>query len=90
MKATPIQRYALRLLFATGHDCGIGRDRWTALQQDEAERLMKPFGGQNKIMREIQLPVKQTPKKTQISKATNSDAPTRSERTRKNGIELGE
>ena len=90
MKATPIQRYALRLLFATGHDCGICRDRWTALQQDEAERLMKPFGGQNKIMREIQLPVKQMPKKTQISKAANSDAPTRSERTRKNGIELGE
>jgi len=91
MRATPIQRYALRLLFAAKKECSISYDRWTALQRDEADQLMTPFGGQEKIMREIQLPVKPMPEKTKIAKTTDSDAPARAERDiRGNGIELGE
>lgn len=90
MRATPLQRYALRLLLATGHDCGISRDRWTSLQRDEADRLMTPFGGQDKIMRETKLPVKQPELKTQITKKTDSDAPVRAGRSKENKIELGE
>lgn len=86
-----MQRYALRLLFAAKKECSISYDRWTALQRDEADQLMTPFGGQEKIMREIQLPVKPMPEKTKIAKTTDSDAPARAERDiRGNGIELGE
>lgn len=91
MRATPMQRYALRLLFAAKKECSISYDRWTALQRDEADQLMTPFGGLEKIMREIQLPVKPMPEKTKIAKTTDSDAPARAERDiRGNGIELGE
>ena len=91
MRATPMQRYALRLLFAAKKECSISYDRWTALQRYEADQLMTPFGGQEKIMREIQLPVKTMPEKTKIAKTTDSDAPARAERDiRGNGIELGE
>ena len=90
MRATPLQRYALRLLFATGHDCGISRDHWASLQQDEAERLMNPYGGRDKIMRETQLPVKPVPEKTQVSKNTESNAPSRAGHTKEKEIELGE
>jgi len=90
MRATPLQRYALRLLFATGHDCGISRDRWASLQQDEAERLMNPYGGRDKIMRETQLPVKPSIQKKQVSKNTESNAPSRAGYTKENRIELGE
>ena len=89
MKATPMQRYALRLLFAARKECAIRGDRWTVLQQDEAERLMAPFGGQQEILRKIQLPVKPSPPRTLFSK-NNSDAPVRTGRRRGNGIELGE
>lgn len=91
MRATPMQRYALRLLFAAKKECSISYDRWTALQRDEADQLMTPFGGQEKIMREIQLPVKPMSEKTKIAKTTDSDAPARAKRDiRGNGIELGE
>ena len=91
MRATPMQRYALRLLFAAKKECSISYDRWTALQRDEADQLMTPFGGQEKIMREIQLPVKPAAEKTKFSKPPDSDAPSRAERgIRGNGIELGE
>ena len=86
-----MQRYALRLLFAAKKEYSISYDRWTTLQRDEADKLMTPFGGQEKIMREIQLPVKPVPEKTQISKTTDSDAPSRAERSiPANRIELGE
>ena len=90
MRATPLQRYALRLLFASGCKLDISHDRWTALQRDEAEQLMIPYGGRGKIMRETRLPVKPQPQKTQISKTTDSDVPARSERARNNALELGE
>lgn len=89
MRATPLQRYALRLLFATGHECSISQNSWASLQQDEAERLMNPYGGREKIMREIQLPVKRSTRKTQVSKSTDSNAPFRAGYSKENKIELG-
>lgn len=91
MKASPIQRYALRLLFASGQGKNISYDRWKSLRRDEAEQMMSPFGGQDKIIREIQLPGKKNVrKKEDLSRETNSDAPSRTKRVRENGIELGE
>ena len=58
MRATPIQRYALRLLFATGHNLAVSHDQWNSLSETEAAKLMQPFGGKNRIMQEIQLPKK--------------------------------
>lgn len=51
---------------------------------------MNPYGGQEKIMRETQLPVKPVPEKTQVSKNTESNAPSRAGHTKEKKIELGD
>ena len=89
-KATPLQRYALRLLFSARNGSAVSYESWTALQQDEAERMMSPFGGLDKIMREMQLPRKRDTQKTERSRTAASKAPERAGRFRKNEIEFGE
>lgn len=89
MRATPLQRYALRLLFASRNECPVSYGEWTSLQQDEAEKLMRPYGGQEKILREAKLPVRPTPQKKHVPK-TKSDSPARADRFKGNGIELGD
>lgn len=85
-----MQRYALRLLFASRNECPVrSYGEWTSLQQEDAEKLMRPYGGQEKILREAKLPVRPTPPKKHVSKA-KSDSPARADRIKKTGIELGD
>ena len=76
MRATPIQRYALRLLFAAGHNLAVSQDQWNSLSETEAAKLMQPFGGKNRIMQEIQLPKK--PKAAEKTAPRRKQLPTQS------------
>jgi len=89
MRATPMQRYALRLLFASRNECPVSYGEWSTLQRDEAEKLMRPFGGQETILREAKLPLRPPLPKKRVSKA-KSDSPARADRFKDNAIELGD
>lgn len=87
MKATALQRYAMRLLFASKKCTMINLRNWHNLSKDEADLMMKPFGGQDLIIRDIVLPKKEESSKKSIE-AEDSVSPAIAERTRNSSLEL--
>ena len=87
MKATPLQRYALRLLFAAKRCVMIRFCEWKELKQDEAEIMMRPFGGQERIIRETVLPTREIIRPG-IPGGDTASAPAVAGRTKDSGREL--
>ena len=56
MKPSPLQRYALRLLFASGQCKPMELRQWRSLEKSGAEALLAPWGGAQAVIRNTRLP----------------------------------
>ena len=56
MKPSPLQRYALRLLFASGQCKPMELRQWRSLEKSGAEALLAPWGGAQAVLRNTVLP----------------------------------
>lgn len=56
MKPSPLQRYALRLLFAAGQCKPMELRQWRNLQRSDAEALLTSRGGAQAVLRNTVLP----------------------------------
>lgn len=62
MKATPIQRYALRLVLAANPDFILSPEQWKKLQRKDAEKILASFGGLEHVIRDTVLPTRSVPR----------------------------
>lgn len=88
MNASPIQRYALRLLIATKKIEPLEPREWRILQADSADSYLAPFGGISSAILGIDLK-----QKTASDDGKNSSSPFlsplgRHHQTQKSKIEL--
>ena len=81
MKMSPMQKYAMRLLIASGQVRLPDRNAWTQLTSETAVEQLRRFGGVQVILRDTALPQRS-------SSAGESRLPASAETERKNRTDI--
>ena len=72
MKMSPMQKYAMRLLIASGQLRLPDRNAWTQLSSETATEQLRRFGGVQTILKDTVLPQRSSSAKEARLPASNS------------------
>lgn len=72
MKMSPMQKYAMRLLIASGQLRHLDRNAWTQLTSETAAEQLRRFGGVQTILKDTVLPQRSSSAKEARLPASNS------------------